>query len=145
MAFMYGQSRIFFVMARDGLLPQRLSVVNEKSGTPVLMTMITGVIVATIAGFLPLQRIAEVANAGTLVAFIAVAVCMLVLRNKAPNAPRPFRTPAATFVAWAAILGCAYLFVSLPGVTKLTFVIWNAIGIVVYFIYARFQSALARA
>jgi APA family basic amino acid/polyamine antiporter len=145
MAFMYGQSRIFFVMARDGLLPQRLSVVNEKSGTPVLMTMITGVIVAAIAGFLPLQRIAEVANAGTLVAFIAVAVCMLVLRNKAPNAPRPFRTPAATFVAWAAILGCAYLFVSLPGVTKLTFVIWNAIGIVVYFIYARFQSALARA
>jgi APA family basic amino acid/polyamine antiporter len=145
MAFMYGQSRIFFVMARDGLLPQRLSVVNEKSGTPVLMTMITGVIVAAIAGFLPLQRIAEVANAGTLVAFIAVAVCMLVLRNKAPNAPRPFRTPAATLVAWAAIAGCAYLFVSLPGVTKLTFVIWNAIGIVVYFGYARFQSALARA
>jgi APA family basic amino acid/polyamine antiporter len=145
MAFMYGQSRIFFVMARDGLLPQRLSVVNAKSGTPVLMTMITGVIVAAIAGFLPLQRIAEVANAGTLVAFIAVAVCMLVLRNKAPNAPRPFRTPAATFVAWAAIAGCAYLFVSLPGVTKVTFVIWNTLGIVVYFIYARFQSALARA
>lgn len=145
MAFMYGQSRIFFVMARDGLLPQRLSVVNEKSGTPVLMTMITGVIVAAIAGFLPLQRIAEVANAGTLVAFIAVAVCMLVLRNKAPNAPRPFRTPAATLVAWAAILGCAYLFVSLPGVTKLTFVIWNLIGIAVYFVYARFQSTLARA
>ncbi|HEY5757609.1 MAG TPA: amino acid permease [Steroidobacter sp.] len=145
MAFMYGQSRIFFVMARDGLLPQRLSVVNEKSGTPVLMTMITGVIVAAIAGFMPLQRIAEVANAGTLVAFIAVAVCMLVLRNKAPNAPRPFRTPAATLVAWAAIAGCAYLFVSLPGVTKLTFLIWNALGIVVYFVYARFQSALARA
>lgn len=145
MAFMYGQSRIFFVMARDGLLPERLSVVNEKSGTPVLMTMITGVIVAAIAGFLPLQRIAEVANAGTLVAFIAVAVCMLVLRNQAPNAPRPFRTPAATLIAWAAILGCAYLFVSLPGVTKLTFVIWNLLGIVVYFVYARFQSALARA
>ncbi|HWK48841.1 MAG TPA: amino acid permease, partial [Steroidobacter sp.] len=145
MAFMYGQSRIFFVMARDGLLPQRLSVVNEKSGTPVLMTMITGVIVAIIAGFLPLQRIAEVANAGTLVAFIAVAVCMLVLRKQAPNAPRPFRTPASTVVAWAAIAGCAYLFVSLPGVTKLTFLIWNSIGILVYFVYARYQSALARA
>ncbi|WP_129776955.1 amino acid permease [Peristeroidobacter soli] len=145
MAFMYGQSRIFFVMARDGLLPRRLSVVSESSGTPALMTMITGVIVAVIAGFLPLQRIAEVANAGTLVAFIAVAVCMLVLRNQAPNAPRPFRTPAATLIAWAAILGCAYLFVSLPGVTKLTFVVWNAIGIVVYFVYARYQSALARA
>lgn len=145
MAFMYGQSRIFFVMARDGLLPQRLSTVNQKSGTPVLMTMITGVIVAAIAGFLPLQRIAEVANAGTLVAFIAVAVCMIVLRNQAPTAPRPFRTPAPTLVALAAIVGCAYLFVSLPLVTIYTFLIWNAIGIAVYFVYARFQSALARA
>lgn len=145
MAFMYGQSRIFFVMARDGLLPQRLSAVNEKSGTPVLMTMITGVLVAIIAGFLPLQRIAEVANAGTLVAFIAVAVCLLVLRNEAPNAPRPFSTPAPTVIALGAILGCVYLFISLPTVTKVTFVIWNAIGIVVYFAYARFQSVLARA
>jgi APA family basic amino acid/polyamine antiporter len=131
-------------MARDGLLPQRLSAVSA-SGTPVLMTLITGVIVAIIAGLLPLQRIAEVANAGTLVAFIAVAVCMLVLRKKAPTAPRPFRTPAATIVALGAILGCAYLFHSLPMVTKVTFLIWNAIGIVVYFAYARFQSALARA
>jgi APA family basic amino acid/polyamine antiporter len=145
MAFMYGQSRIFFVMARDGLLPQRLSAVNETSGTPVLMTMITGVIVAIIAGFLPLQRIAEVANAGTLVAFMAVAVCMLVLRNKAPTAPRPFRTPAPMLVALGAIVGCAYLFASLPRVTIYTFLIWNAIGIAVYFVYARFQSALARA
>ena len=145
MAFMYGQSRIFFVMARDGLLPQRLSAVNETSGTPVLMTMITGVIVAIIAGFLPLQRIAEVANAGTLVAFMAVAVCMLVLRNKAPTAQRPFRTPAPMVVALGAIVGCAYLFSSLPRVTIYTFLIWNTIGIAVYFIYARFQSALARA
>lgn len=145
MAFMYGQSRIFFVMARDGLLPQRLSAVSEKSGTPALMTVITGVIVAIIAGFLPLQRIAEVANAGTLVAFIAVAVCMLVLRKQAPTAPRPFRTPAATLVAVGAILGCAYLFWSLPHITKVTFVIWNLIGVVVYFLYARTQSALAKA
>ncbi|MDY6948777.1 MAG: amino acid permease [Pseudomonadota bacterium] len=144
MAFMYGQSRIFFVMARDGLLPQRLSAVSD-SGTPVLMTLITGVIVAIIAGLLPLQRIAEVANAGTLVAFIAVAVCMLVLRSAAPTARRPFRTPAATLVALGAIIGCAYLFHSLPMVTKVTFLIWNAIGIAVYFAYARFQSVLARA
>jgi APA family basic amino acid/polyamine antiporter len=145
MAFMYGQSRIFFVMARDGLLPQRLSVVNAKSGTPVLMTMITGVIVAAIAGFLPLQRIAEVANAGTLVAFMAVAVCMLVMRNKAPTQPRPFKTPAPWLIAMGAILGCAYLFVSLPAVTIYTFLIWNTIGIALYFVYARHQSALAQA
>ncbi len=83
--------------------------------------------------FLPLQRIAEVANAGTLVAFIAVAVCMLVLRIRRPMHRDRFAPPAATFIAWAAIVGCAYLFVSLPGMTKLTFVIWNAIGILVYF------------
>jgi basic amino acid/polyamine antiporter, APA family len=145
MAFMYGQSRIFFVMARDGLLPQRLSAVNEKSGTPVLMTMITGVIVAIMAGFLPLQRIAELANAGTLVAFMAVAVCMLVLRNKAPRHPRPFSTPVPWLVGLGAILGCAYLFVSLPLVTIRTFLIWNVVGIAVYFLYAKGQSALARA
>lgn len=145
MAFMYGQSRIFFVMARDGLLPERLSAVSEKTGTPALMTMITGVIVAIIAGFLPLQRIAEVANAGTLVAFMAVAVTMLVMRQKAPTHPRPFSTPAPWLIASAAIIGCAYLFFSLPLVTKLTFVVWNLIGLIVYFAYARFQSVLARA
>ena len=145
MAFMYGQSRIFFVMARDGLLPERLSAVSEKTGTPALMTVVTGVIVAIIAGFLPLQRIAEVANAGTLVAFMAVAICMLVMRQKAPNQPRPFSVPAPWVIALAAITGCAYLFSSLPLVTIQTFLIWNAIGLVVYFVYARYQSVLARA
>jgi APA family basic amino acid/polyamine antiporter len=145
MAFMYGQSRIFFVMARDGLLPERLSAVNEKTGTPALMTMVTGVIVAIIAGFLPLQRIAEVANAGTLVAFMAVAVCMVVMRQKAPTQPRPFRTPAPWVIALGAIIGCAYLFASLPLVTIKTFLIWNAIGLLAYFLYARHQSVLGRA
>lgn len=145
MAFMYGQSRIFFVMARDGLLPQRLSAVSERTGTPVLMTLVTGVIVAAIAGFLSLREIAELANAGTLVAFIAVAVCMLVLRNKSPAHPRPFRVPAPWVIAIGAIGGCAYLFVSLPLATIYRFFIWNAIGVVVYFAYARFSSALARA
>src|SRR5262249_5647485 len=77
MAFMYGQSRIFFVMARDGLLPKALSAVSARTGAPVTMTVLTGVIVAVIAGLVPLREIAELANAGTLVAFIAVAVCML--------------------------------------------------------------------
>lgn len=145
MAFMYGQSRIFFVMARDGLLPQRLSAVSERSGTPALMTMITGVIVATIAGFLPLQSIAAVANAGTLIAFIAVAVCMLVMRKKAPTQARPFTAPAPHLIGWGAIAGCAYLFVSLPLKTILTCLAWNVIGLIVYFLYARYQSVLARA
>jgi APA family basic amino acid/polyamine antiporter len=145
MAFMYGQSRIFFVMARDGLLPQRLSAVSERSGTPVLMTMVTGLIVAAIAGFLPLKQIAELANAGTLVAFIAVAVCMMVLRVKAPTHPRKFVTPAHWFVGVLAVVGCAYLFHSLPHITKRFFVIWNVAGLLLYVLWARNRSALAAA
>ena len=145
MAFMYGQSRIFFVMARDGLLPQRLSAVNKRTGSPVLMTMITGVIVSVIAGLLPLNEIAALANAGTLCAFIAVAVCMLVLRVKEPNYPRTFRTPLPWVVGIVAILGCLYLFWSLPLATTVRFFIWNAIGIVVYLGYARHKSLLATA
>jgi APA family basic amino acid/polyamine antiporter len=143
MAFMYGQSRIFFVMARDGLLPERLSAVNH-AGTPVLMTLVTGVIVATIAGFLSLQEIAELANAGTLVAFVAVAVCLLVMRNKAPTHPRPFSVPAPWLIAIGAIGGCAYLFVSLPLATIQRFFIWNLVGVAVYFLYARHRSLLGR-
>jgi APA family basic amino acid/polyamine antiporter len=142
MAFMYGQSRIFFVMARDGLLPRSLCAISPRFGTPVLMTLVTGVIVAAIAGFIPLQQIVELANAGTLVAFIAVAVCMLILRRTAPQRPRVFRTPAAWLTGSLAILGCTYLLFSLPLVTIKRFLIWNAIGAVVYLIYSRHSSVL---
>lgn len=143
MAFMYGQSRIFFVMARDGLLPQQLAKISPKSGSPVLMTMITGVIVATIAGFLPLKEIAELANAGTLLAFIAVAVCMMALRVKAPTFPRTFTAPLPWVIGPLAIVGCAYLFWSLPTATTVRFLIWNVIGLAVYLLYARSRSRLA--
>jgi len=143
MAFMYGQSRVFFVMARDGLLPQRLAAVNERSGSPVLMTMVTGVIVALIAGFVPLRQIAELANAGTLIAFIAVAVCMMVLRVRAPQRPRVFTAPVWWITGPLAVLGCIYLFISLPLVTIQYCLIWNAVGLIVYFLYARRASALA--
>lgn len=142
MAFMYGQSRIFFVMARDGLLPQRLATVNPKRGTPVLMTMVTAVVVAAIAAFLPLRDIASLANAGTLVAFIAVAVCMLVLLRRHPAQQRIFGPAATWVIAVVAILGCIYLFTSLQTKTIIYFFIWSAIGILVYFIYARRKSLL---
>ena len=143
MAFMYGQSRVFFVMARDGLLPQRLSAIHPRSGTPVLMTLITGVIVAVIAAFLPLQEIAELANAGTLIAFIAVAVCMMKLRVEAPHQERLFRAPWVWVIGPLGILGCLYLFVSLPFATIWRFFAWNALGLVVYLLYARRKSLLA--
>ena len=145
MAFMYGQSRIFFVMARDGLLPQRLSRISPRTGSPILMTSVTGVIVAAIAGFLPLSEIAAVANAGTLCAFIAVALCMLTLRVRAPAHPRPFSTPLAWPVGILAIVGCLYLFTSLSSITIMFFFAWNGLGILIYVLFARHYSSIARA
>lgn len=144
LAFMYGQSRIFFVMARDGLLPRQLGRVNEKSGSPVAMTIITGVVCSVIAGILPLATIAELANAGTLAAFIATAAALMILRVREPKRERPFRTPFAFIVAPLAIIGCLYLFISLPVVTQTRFFIWMAIGLVVYFVFSRGSSVLSK-
>jgi APA family basic amino acid/polyamine antiporter len=143
LAFLYGQSRIFFVMARDGLLPIALAKVSRR-GTPVRITGITALLVAVIAGLLPIDEIAALANAGTLAAFTAVAVCMLIMRVRAPDQPRLFRTPAAWPVGIVAILGCLYLFASLPQTTQLYFLAWNAIGLVVYGLYGSRRSRLNR-
>jgi len=142
LAFLYGQSRIFFVMARDGLLPASLAKVNSR-GAPVRMTLATAVVVAILAGLAPLDQIASLANAGTLAAFIAVSVCLLVLRRRDPDAPRLYRTPAAWVVAPAAVLGCLYLFASLPAKTQLFFAAWNLIGLGCYFAWRRLRPAEA--
>ena len=144
LAFFYGQSRIFFVMSRDGLLPRSLSKVNARTGTPVAITVFTAVLVAALAGVARLDEIAALANAGTLAAFVAVGVCLLVLRTREPNRPRVFRTPLAWVVGPIAILGCLYLFWSLPHRTQLWFLIWNVVGIVVYLAYSRRNSMLAK-
>jgi len=135
LAFLYGQSRIFFVMARDGLLPATLAKVNPRTGTPVRMTLATGVVVAVLAGLAPLDQIASLANAGTLAAFTAVSACLLVLRRRAPNQPRVYRTPLAWVVGPLAIAGCLYLFWNLPVRTRLFFAAWNIIGLVCYFLW----------
>jgi APA family basic amino acid/polyamine antiporter len=146
LVLMYGQSRIFFVMARDGLLPQSLAAVHKTRGTPVLMTTVTGIVVALLAATLKLDQIALLANAGTLCAFVAVAVSMLVLRVRDPGRPRPFRTPLPWIVGPVCIVGCLYLFLNgLPRFTQWWFVFWNAIGIIVYFAYGAWRSRLARA
>lgn len=145
LAFMYGQSRIFFVMARDGLLPKSLGVIDAKRGSPVLVTIVTAAVCSVIAGLVPLADIAELANAGTLAAFIATAAAVLILRRRLPGAARPFRTPFAGVVAPAAILGCLYLFVSLPGATQIRFFVWMAVGLVVYLLWSRSRSRAAAA
>ena len=145
LVLMYGQSRIFFVMARDGLLPQSLAAVSKSRGTPVLMTTITGLVVMGLAATLDLSQIVELANVGTLTAFIAVAVCMLILRVRDPNRERPFRTPLAWIVGPFCILGCLYLAWGLPTRTQIWFFEWNGAGLVLYFLYGVWRSRLARA
>jgi APA family basic amino acid/polyamine antiporter len=133
LAFLFGQSRIFFVMSRDGLLPRWLGAVNEKRGAPVVVTLVTAGLVSILAGLLPLNAIASLANAGTLAAFISVAVSLMVMRQRDPDRPRPFKTPGAFILAPFAVAGCIYLFISLRVETQVFFFVWMAIGLAVYF------------
>jgi APA family basic amino acid/polyamine antiporter len=143
LAFFYGQSRIFFTVARDGLLPSALARVSRR-GTPVRITVFTAIVTSVFAGLIPLTAIAALANAGTLAAFVAVCAAMLVLRRREPHRERKFRAPAATLVATIGILGCLYLFISLPNRTQIFFFTAQAIGIVLYFIYGTHAAQRAR-
>jgi APA family basic amino acid/polyamine antiporter len=144
LAFFYGQSRIFFTVARDGLLPPSLARVSSR-GTPVRITIFTAIVTSIFAGLIPLDAIAALANAGTLAAFIAVCAAMLVLRRREPNRERRFRAPLAPLVGTVGILGCLYLFISLPDRTQMFFVAAQAIGLILYFIYGNRAGDRARA
>ncbi len=135
LVLLFGQTRIFFVMSRDGLLPNVLSKVHPKWKTPHVVTAITGAAVAFAAAFLPVGALADIANAGTLYAFMMVAVAVLILRRTAPDRVRSFRTPAVWFVAPATIVGCIFLFFNLPSAAMLVLVVWGAIGLVIYYMY----------
>jgi APA family basic amino acid/polyamine antiporter len=139
LAFFYGQSRIFFVMARDGLIPRGLAKVS-RGGSPVRITIFTAIIVAVLAGLIPLAELAALANAGTLTAFIAVTICMLVMRRRAPDVERLFRTPWAWPVGIFGILGCAYLLYSLPLKTQLWFLGAHVVGMIIYLLYGARRS-----
>jgi APA family basic amino acid/polyamine antiporter len=143
LAFFYGQSRIFFVMARDGMIPPGLARVTGR-GSPVRITIFTAIVVAVLAGLIPLADLAALANAGTLTAFIAVCVCMLVMRKRAPEAERRFRTPWAWPVGIVGILGCAWLLYSLPPKTQLWFLGAQVVGILIYLLYGARKSVAGR-
>ncbi|MDG2520471.1 amino acid permease [Caulobacter segnis] len=140
---MFGQTRIFFVMSRDGLLPASLSAIHPKFKTPYVIIAITGVAVALFSAFFPVGVLADISNSGTLFAFLMVAAAVMILRRTDPDRRRPFRTPAVFVVAPLAIAGCLYLFCNLPGGTKLMFVGWALIGLVVYFLYGYRRSHVA--
>jgi len=139
---LFGQSRIFFSMARDGLLPRALSRVHPRLHTPHVMTIITGAAVALLAAFFSVQEIAELSNTGTLFAFVAVGLGVLRLRSTEPLRPRPFRCPAIWLVAPGAIAGCSYLFLSLSYRTQMRFLCWTLIGVAVYLLYGFRRSPL---
>ncbi|MES2988656.1 MAG: amino acid permease [Pseudomonadota bacterium] len=141
---MFGQTRIFFVMSRDGLLPERLSKIHPKYGTPHVVTIITGIFVAMFAALFPVGALADISNSGTLFAFAMVAIAVLVLRKTDPDRKRPFRTPAIAITAPVAVAGCLYLFFSLSTYTLGLFVAWAMLGLIVYFAYSRRHSHVGR-
>ena len=142
LVLMYGQTRIFFAMSRDGLIPAGICKVHPKYGTPHVITMVAGVAVALIAGFTPIGIIAELTNIGTLFAFVVAAIGVFVLRYTRPDIPRPFKCPAVPLVAPLAVLSCGYLMFNLPVETWIRFGIWSAIGFAVYYAYSYRNSAL---
>ncbi len=142
---MYGQSRIFFAMSRDGLLPPLFSWVHPKLATPVPDSLIIGIIVALMGSLLPIQIVAELANIGTLSAFMAVSIGLIALRKTRPDLPRPFRVPFVPWLPLAAFGFSFYLAFNLPVLTWIRLSIWILIGLAIYFAYGYRHSKLRSA
>jgi basic amino acid/polyamine antiporter, APA family len=143
MILMLGQSRVLFAMSRDHLLPPGLGTVHPKYGTPYIITIITGVVVALLAGFVPLSTLAELVNIGTLFAFVLVSIGVIVLRRTRPDLPRSFRVPLVPVLPVVSALACLYLMLNLPGETWARFAVWMVIGVLIYVFYSRHHSRLA--
>jgi len=144
----YGQTRIFFAMARDGLMPRGIAKVSPRTGTPVKLTFGLGIFIATLAAFVPLNQIVELVNIGTLFAFLLVNVGVVILRHTSPDMERPFKVPFANprFPLFP-IIGCCligYLMYQLPGTTWWRFGVWMVLGILIYVFYGRKHSLLQR-
>ena len=139
----YGQTRIFFTMARDGLLPAVFSKIHPRFHTPHVITLITGLFVSLFGAIYPVGQLADITNSGTLFAFMMVAIGVMVLRVTQPERKRPFRTPMVWLVCPLAVLGCLLLFINLPARTLTVFFGWGIFGLVVYYLYGRRKSHLA--
>jgi APA family basic amino acid/polyamine antiporter len=139
----YGQTRIFFTMARDGLLPASFAKIHPRFHTPHVITLTTGLFVSFFGAIYPVGQLADITNSGTLFAFLMVAVGVMVLRVTQPERKRPFRTPMVWVVCPLAVAGCLLLFINLPLRTLEVFFGWGVVGLVVYFLYGRRKSHLA--
>ncbi len=142
---LYGQTRIFFAMCRDGLMPQSFARVSPRFGTPVRLTVSFGILIAVLAAFVPLSSIVELVNIGTLFAFVLVNIGVIVLRRTKPDMERPFRTPFVPVVPAIGVLLCLYLMKDLPGTTWIRFLVWMIIGLVIYAAYGYKHSRLRSA
>ncbi len=142
LVFQLGQPRIFYSMARDGLLPPVMAKVHPKYRTPYVGTIITGTFVASFAAFANIAEVVDLTNIGTLFAFVLVSAGVIFLRRSDPDRPRPFRVPGVPFTPIISILACFYLMVQLPAITWIRFGIWLAVGLVFYFFYGYRHSAL---
>jgi APA family basic amino acid/polyamine antiporter len=157
-AFMLGAARIWFALARDGLLPKWFAKIHPKYGTPARPTIIIGIFTALVAGFLPIGEVAELVNIGTLAAFIIICGSVLMLRIRQPDLKRGFRTPALWLVAPTGILFSLFLIIGwpwfgadgfqllggLPWITMERFIIWMALGLLIYFAYGMHHSKLGK-
>jgi APA family basic amino acid/polyamine antiporter len=142
LVMMFGQTRVFFAMSRDGLLPKVFGAVHPKYGTPAKSTVLVGVMTAIIAAWLPIGLVAELTNIGTLAAFIIVSIAVIVLRKTRPDIKRNFKCPGSPFTPLLSVFFCGLLIYKLPHVTQIRFVVWLLIGFIVYFTYSYKHSTM---
>jgi APA family basic amino acid/polyamine antiporter len=143
LVLLMGQSRVFFAMSRDRLLPPVFSVVSKRFGVPYRTSIVTGIAVAVLTFVFPLKTLAELVNIGTLFAFVLVAIGVIILRRTRPDLERPFRTPLVPVIPVLSVLASVWLMLNLQSSTWLRFGIWMVVGLVIYFGYSRHHSGLA--
>ncbi len=143
LVLLYGQTRIFYTMSRDGLLPQVFQKLHPRFGTPANATALLGVVIALLAGLTPIKLLGEMVSIGTLFAFILVCAGVLYLRRARPELARPFRCPGVPAVPVLGILVCLYLISGLPLPTMVRLVVWLLLGLALYFGYSRYHSKIA--
>jgi basic amino acid/polyamine antiporter, APA family len=143
LVMLMGQPRIFFSMSRDRLLPEGVSKVHPRFGTPYITTIITGLVVAFFAGLTPINVVGEMTSIGTLFAFVVVCSAVIMLRIRRPEAHRPFRVPFGFVFPVLGVLSCLYLMLSLSAITWVRFLVWLDLGMMIYWFYGRTHSPLA--